>query len=127
MDELIRKDDVEVIPGVVDLGRLSAAYRRNTLAFLQRVVDTDEHDPHVVGQWCRDMLMQEYLDHYRNVDGKEPTKEEIYAYNHSREFRASWQDLMEVANEVNADNFPGFIKYLEEKDREVKKNLGFEN
>ncbi|MBR3107402.1 MAG: hypothetical protein IKH30_09505 [Clostridia bacterium] len=121
MDVNFDKKAVEIIPGVVDTEKVKQEMIKNSLAFLQYIVDTDERDPKVAGKVCYDMLVEEYRQMQKVLYGKDLTQEELDEYRHSRQCHYDWASLMDIAREVTAENLPGFIEYLKKKDEEKKR------
>ena len=115
------KNNVELFPGVVDTGLLMKEDRKNSLAFLQYIVDEDVRDAKVAGKACYDMLVEQYRQQVVALYGKEPTQEELDTYRNSRECRYNWVCLMDIAKTITAEGLEGFIEYLKEKEEEQKK------
>lgn len=120
MDVSFDKNNVEILPGVVDLGRLTQEHRKNSLSFLQYIVDEDIRDVKVAGKACYDMLVEAYRQEEKELYGKDLTQEELDEYRHSRPCRYQWVCLMDIARQVTAENLAGFIEFLEKKDEEKK-------
>ena len=109
----VKKEDLEVIPGVFDEKLIHEVTWNSWLRYLKEMIDSGiQAIPKEVHSMLKDMLMDQYIDKIHVLEDRIPELEEIQRYLNDPETIKTIQSLQFIVVHGNQENWPKFVEMI---------------